>query len=473
MSATILFLSSNPSSATRLELEEEGRSIQACLKQARYRDGLAFAWAPAARVEDFQEHLQRRPDLVHFSGHGAVSTPGRYGASASGSHGVGEIHPREVASDSAAVSPSKVAGALLLRDEHGVGVVVPREALTRLFKLLQGVRCVVLNACFTEMQAEELAHHVDYVIGTRAAVPDAAAINFSKGFYAAIGDGYSLEKAFELGCNAVDMAGHAAKDLYKAWSRKGAVPANVVLAKPRRWPWVAASVAVAAVIAGGAVHSWAFADRTIELTLVDDEDKPLPYATVEMDIGGRKQPRTSDAEAVVRFDSIPADRVGKQAKPVTLLKLDTGECASFRAGDLKIPLCKTPRSKPGYLDPVYVDATVDVDLRVELTGSDAAAGCSIRVDGVKSSCPDGCTQPCKITRQDLAREPRVAIRVARTYEPYKLHWTQNGRDVTVIETRCDVETCQHVLRLETSGPCTPRARLDAGVELCKETPKSP
>jgi hypothetical protein len=66
---------------------------------------------------------------------------------------------------------------------------------------------VVLNACFSDIQAEAIARHIDYVIGMNEAIGDAAAVKFSVGFYDAIVAGKSYEIAFKFGCSAIDLKG--------------------------------------------------------------------------------------------------------------------------------------------------------------------------------------------------------------------------------------------------------------------------
>jgi hypothetical protein len=70
--------------------------------------------------------------------------------------------------------------------------------------ICQNVECIVLNACFSEVQAKAICKHINYVIGMNREVRDDAAISFTKGFYDALGDGESIENAFQFGKNAFD-----------------------------------------------------------------------------------------------------------------------------------------------------------------------------------------------------------------------------------------------------------------------------
>ncbi|MEL7006442.1 MAG: hypothetical protein AAFN93_27495 [Bacteroidota bacterium] len=78
--------------------------------------------------------------------------------------------------------------------------------MANLFKLFaETVKCVVLNACYSEVQAEAIATQIDTVIGMYESIGDKAAIIFSKGFYEGLGAGESVEFAYELGCNSLEL----------------------------------------------------------------------------------------------------------------------------------------------------------------------------------------------------------------------------------------------------------------------------
>jgi hypothetical protein len=69
------------------------------------------------------------------------------------------------------------------------------------------VKCVLLNACYSEVQAQSISPFVEYVIGMSRAIGDAAAIKFSIGFYDALAAERSFADAFEFGCNAISLKG--------------------------------------------------------------------------------------------------------------------------------------------------------------------------------------------------------------------------------------------------------------------------
>jgi len=168
----ILILAANPKNSSELRLGEEVREIDEGLKRSRHRDYFDLISKWAVRSRDFRRHLlDAHPQIVHFSG-----------------HGTGE-------------------DGLILEDNVGNAHLVSTEALESLFKLFasKGVECVLLNACYSEAQAEAISQHIGYVIGMDKSIGDKAAISFAVAFYDALGSGWSYEEAFELGCNSIQM----------------------------------------------------------------------------------------------------------------------------------------------------------------------------------------------------------------------------------------------------------------------------
>jgi hypothetical protein len=93
---------------------------------------------------------------------------------------------------------------LCLEDDSGKPQLVSTEALSDLFRIFSNsVECVVINSCYSEVQAQAIAKYINYVIGMNRAVKDDAAIKFAVGFYDGIGAGESIERSFEIGKLAV------------------------------------------------------------------------------------------------------------------------------------------------------------------------------------------------------------------------------------------------------------------------------
>ncbi|MFX0199354.1 MAG: CHAT domain-containing protein [Candidatus Hodarchaeota archaeon] len=183
---TILFIAANPRGTNPLRLDEEIRSIDEALLQAKFRDKFDLEQQWAVRVKDLSGHLLRyEPDIVHFSGHGSMTSE------------------------------------IILEDVSGESHPVSGRALSELFRVLKAnIRCVVLNACYSEPQAKAIAQHIDCVIGMSKAIGDSAAINFARSFYRALAFGKDVKTAFDLGCVEIDMANLNEKDTPKLLCEK-------------------------------------------------------------------------------------------------------------------------------------------------------------------------------------------------------------------------------------------------------------
>jgi hypothetical protein len=170
---TILILSANPKGTDSLRLGEEIREIKEGLRRSKYRDLYQIETAEAVRVGDIQRAmLDYEPNIVHFSGHGG------------GEEG------------------------LVFEDVTGQIKLVSAEALAGLFSLFADrLDCVLLNACYSEVQAKEISRHINSVIGMSQAIGDKAAIAFAVGFYDALGADRDVDFAYKLGCSAISMQG--------------------------------------------------------------------------------------------------------------------------------------------------------------------------------------------------------------------------------------------------------------------------
>jgi tetratricopeptide (TPR) repeat protein len=169
---SILLVAANPKGTVNLRLQEEEREIKERLRLAGYGK-VPICSIGATRTKDIQQAMvDFKPQIVHFVGHGA----GKDG--------------------------------LVFEDELGQLKLVSSEALANLFKLFSDcVECVILNACYSQFQADAISQHIDYVIGMSQAIGDRAAIAFSVGFYTALGGGESIEFAYDLGCSAIQLEG--------------------------------------------------------------------------------------------------------------------------------------------------------------------------------------------------------------------------------------------------------------------------
>lgn len=165
----ILILASNP--RKDLNLDREIRDLKRAIENSRHREEFEVVDELAVRVGDLQELLHKhQPQIVHFCGHG------------SGGQG------------------------LVFESDMGREHWVSTDALSNLFRLFSSsVECVLLNACYSEKQANAIVDHINYVIGMNQEIRDDAAIAFSKGFYRALGYACSIEQSYEFGCNAIQL----------------------------------------------------------------------------------------------------------------------------------------------------------------------------------------------------------------------------------------------------------------------------
>ena len=167
----ILILTANPSNTDRLQLPQEIREIETEIERSRFRDQFEIINKGAVRVDDLHRALQQyQPAIVHFSGHGA------------GENG------------------------LVLEDNVGQMKLVPNDALVELFRQYRNtIKCVFLNACYSETQAVAIYQQIDCIIGMNRAIGDKTAIHFAPQFYATLAQGCSFQDAFDSAKNVLQL----------------------------------------------------------------------------------------------------------------------------------------------------------------------------------------------------------------------------------------------------------------------------
>lgn len=165
----VLFLASNPTDQKRLNSPEEFRQIENRLDEKNFNLQSSWALRPKEMLEKI---LFKKPQIVHFSGHGSSE------------------------------------GGICLMNTQGETQIVSPQALSTLFKLVADfVKCVVLNTCYSKIQADAIAEHIPFVIGMNTTITDKSAIEFSAGFYTSLRSEGSIEKAFHFGCATMQLEG--------------------------------------------------------------------------------------------------------------------------------------------------------------------------------------------------------------------------------------------------------------------------
>ena len=77
---------------------------------------------------------------------------------------------------------------IVLEKDDGTSYIVPQEALAELFHAHSPpLQCVILNSCFSISQGRLISMGIPFTVGMDGRVNDLAAIEFSRGFYDAIG----------------------------------------------------------------------------------------------------------------------------------------------------------------------------------------------------------------------------------------------------------------------------------------------
>jgi hypothetical protein len=163
----ILMLTANPAGSYQLELEKEHSRITKKLREKTEQFSLIVHHA--VNNTEFKElNETAKPNVLHFSGHGNSN------------------------------------GIMLQNDDKNGAALLTARALDALFEYFadEGIlfKAVVLNACYTEDQAQAIANHVPYVIASTTAISDEAAIAFSVGFYFKLdAQGGNIEQSFRSG----------------------------------------------------------------------------------------------------------------------------------------------------------------------------------------------------------------------------------------------------------------------------------
>lgn len=191
----VLFLSANPSGSLSLKLDEEIRAITEKIYSAKYRDSVELISVWAIRPDDLlQSLLVHRPHVLHFSGHGTSD------------------------------------GELLLNDNNGYPKLVSTTTINNIFTTLKdNLQLVILNACYSQMQAQRIAEVIDCVIGMSHEIGDLTAITFASSFYRAIGFNRSIQEAFDIGRVAIEAEGIYEEKTPQLFTKEGVDPARLFL----------------------------------------------------------------------------------------------------------------------------------------------------------------------------------------------------------------------------------------------------
>jgi len=149
----------------------------------------------AVRPRDLRRGLLKyKPHILHFSGHGSTSA------------------------------------GIVLEDDDGKTKVVAAADLTELLGILKdNLRVVVLNSCYSALQAGGITQTIDCAIGMNDKVGDQSAIIFAATFYESLAFGRSVEEAFRLGVSDLKTEGTGSGGIPTLLTKQGVDLAKVYL----------------------------------------------------------------------------------------------------------------------------------------------------------------------------------------------------------------------------------------------------
>lgn len=187
----VLMFTANPAGTAKLNLDKEHSRIA-----EKLNNKIPLSVYRAISREEFREKTESKqyiPTILHFSGHGEEVNEElkKYGV--------------------------ENGGLVFQNDDKNGYEVLNAYQLDVLFEFFKEdeipLKIVILNACYSKPQAEAIAKHVEYVIGTTKKIKDKHAIAFSTGFYSRlVNQRESVEKAFKAGRVTAVMDGAQKSD---------------------------------------------------------------------------------------------------------------------------------------------------------------------------------------------------------------------------------------------------------------------
>lgn len=167
----VLLVCANPRGTDPIRTAEEDRTLRESVQLSPFRDSVNIETLHAATIDDLRRRLLRQHfDIVHFSGHGTHTG--------------------------------------LAFEGQGSRLMVPSsEALAELLKR-HSVPAVILNACYSLSVGRLVGLGVSFTVASPGPIADPAAIEFTRGFYDAIGAGRNVPDAYEEGMSCAKLKGY-------------------------------------------------------------------------------------------------------------------------------------------------------------------------------------------------------------------------------------------------------------------------
>lgn len=158
----VLLVCANPRGTDPLRTAEEERVLKEAVRLSPHREQISVTVLNAATIDDVRRELLRQPfQIVHFSGHGTKS---------------GLVF-------------EDAAGRLMVPDSTALGDLLQRR----------GASTALLNACYSLATGSFTSLGLDYTVAMEGPIADDAAIEFTRGFYDAVGAGLPIPEAYAEG----------------------------------------------------------------------------------------------------------------------------------------------------------------------------------------------------------------------------------------------------------------------------------
>jgi len=100
--------------------------------------------------------------------------------------------------------------------------------------MIDNIRLVIFNACFSREQAEAVTQYIDAAIGMNTDIGDEAARVFSAQFYSALGFGRSVQNAFEQAKASLLLENIPEEDTPELFTRENVDPNELILVNPAK-----------------------------------------------------------------------------------------------------------------------------------------------------------------------------------------------------------------------------------------------
>lgn len=165
----ILMLSANPENPETQRRRKETKEIRDALKRATQGDLCELHDRPEINVDDLSQELTAiEPYIINISG-----------------------------------------------NENGIeGLILEgncensEKLIARTFKPhKESIKCLILNGCYSNAQAIEIVHYIDFVIGISQDLEDIKVIKFLKEFYFYLGSGRNITDSYDAGYLSIQKTG--------------------------------------------------------------------------------------------------------------------------------------------------------------------------------------------------------------------------------------------------------------------------